>query len=161
MPEKQKSYTPEELFQKIEDLTFLDDIQKDPERFFKMFVSNIVQHAISHLLGYTGTKWTPISVTAGGVVKTAPAGSGFETLERHDYSAVATEQTQAFTEVAGQVWVMATSGNVSIKFSPDGVTFGDAMLIQSTGNLVIDITCHTFKVNKWINNFTGYVWGLW
>jgi len=75
--------TPREEQQQIRELHFIENLKFLPQYVENFFVSNIVQRALSHLVGWTGTHSRMLICTSGGILKVAPTGAGFEHLTDH------------------------------------------------------------------------------
>jgi len=67
-----------EQWQNLISSEFLEDIELDPAQVERFFVNNLVTRTLAHLVGQADRSGVLLKATAGGILKVAGTGTGFE-----------------------------------------------------------------------------------
>jgi len=138
--------TPREEQQQIRELHFIENLKFLPQYVENFFVSNIVQRALSHLVGWTGTHSKMLICTSAGILKVAPTGAGFEHVVDHHVTGADTWQyinwdTNPVSRI--DIWISNADAVIGIKNSV-GVYEG-AIELEAGTFYSIDVVAYGFR----------------
>lgn len=154
-----ESYTVEELIQRVIDKDIQENVTMDAEQPHRFYIDNLIKRVFAHLFALADTGPKRLKCTEAGYLKVSTYGSAIEKDYRYSYSSISSEQTQVFPTVVQGVFVDCTSGNCKIKFSHDGITYGNDYYISQYGNGYFQRAVKSYKINYNGQYFSGYVYG--
>ena len=135
----------------------ISDFEHRPSQVRQWFTNNIIRPAFSYLVGWADTKAVMLRATAGGVLKTASVGSGLEHIESKSGTAVSAESAAVeFTNTVSRVRIIANDYDMYFRPSRDGVNYEDQIHIKHDVEQLFDITCASFKVQRYGTNDVDY-----
>ena len=135
----------------------ISDFDHRPSQVRQWFTNNIIRPAFSYLVGWTDTNAVMLRATAGGVLKTASVGSGLEHVQALGGTAVAAESTAIeFTDTVSRVRIIANDYDMYFRPSRDGTNYEDQIHIKHDVEQSFDITCASFKVQRYTSNDVDY-----
>ena len=123
-------YTPDEIYQKIEDINFnLDELSKDPERFGAKYLSNLVREVLGVQVGYDGSKLRLIRVTSAGALQVNVASASYDNYSYDYLTCAGVYALKTFSGVQKELNLESINAGSIIKLSSDGIVFGDEITI--------------------------------
>lgn len=141
--------TPAEIEeQEIKENHFLEDLTFVKEQVRKWFVNNIVQRALSHLVGWTGTKAIMLRCTSDGRLRVTTEVIGKET---GSYAQVAVGDTATLLKAANEDRV-----SIAIQcISTNDVYIGLSNAVTSSNGFLLS-KGQVFSVDVYL----GAIWGI-
>ena len=128
----------------------ISEFEHRPSQIRQWFSNNIIRPMFSYLVGWTGTKAVMLRATAGGILKVANVGSGLERVEVETGTAVAVESGNIeFDDTASKVRIIANTNDMYFRSSRDGINFEDQIHIKADVEQSFDITCASFRVQRY------------
>ena len=135
----------------------ISDFEHRPSQVRQWFTNNIIRPMFSHLVGWTGTKAIMLRATNAGILKTASVGSGLERVESLNGTATVTESGDiTFAEAVSRVRIIANTYDMLFRSSRDGINFEDQIHIKHDVEQSFDITCTSFRVQRYDVNDVDY-----
>lgn len=123
-------FTPDELYQKIEDINFnLDELAKDPERFGAKYLSNLVREVLGIQVGFDGSKLRLIRCTTGGALQVNVASASYDNYSYDYLTCAGAYQLKTFSATQKELNLESINAGSIIKLSNDGIVFGDEITI--------------------------------
>jgi hypothetical protein len=128
----------------------ISELEHRPYQVRQWFSNNIIRPMFSYLVGWTGTKAVMLRATAGGILKVANVGSGLERVEVEVGIAGAVESGDIdFDDVVSRVRIIANDHDMYFRSSRDATNFEDQVHIKADIEQVFDITCASFRVQRY------------
>ena len=135
----------------------ISDFDHRPSQVRQWFTNNIIRPMFSYLVGWADTKAVMLRATAGGVLKTASVGSGLEHVEAKTGTATDTESAAIkFSDTVSRVRIIANDYDMYFRPSRDSVNYEDQIHIKHDVEQSFDITCASFKVQRYDTNDVDY-----
>ena len=135
----------------------ISDFDHRPSQVRQWFTNNIIRPAFAYMVGWADTNAVMLRATAGGVLKTASVGSGLEHVEGLSGTATGTESGAIeFAETVSRVRIIANDYDMYLRPSRDGVNYEDQIHIKHDVEQSFDITCASFKVQRYGANDVLY-----
>ena len=135
----------------------ISDFDHRPSRVRQWFSDNIIRPMFSYLVGWTGTKAVMLKATSAGILKIADVGSGLERVDtRVGVAAMVESGDIVFDTPASKFRVIANDHDMYIRTSRDGINMEDQIHIKADVEQVFDITCHSFRVQRYGVNDVNY-----
>ena len=128
-----------------------DEITVYPQHIRRYGVNNIFQRAFAYLIGWQSNgKPRKVGVTAGGLLKVAVSGSGFEEVNTLKGTATAYwSSTLSFAWTPNRIRFEALDYPYIAKFSLDGVTWSDEVYVDGDIPRDFDINAKFIKVRRY------------
>lgn len=135
----------------------ISDFGHRPSQIRQWFTNNVIRPMFAYTVGWTGDKAVMLRATVGGVLKVANVGSGLERVEVETGVAGAVESGDIeFTNTVSKVRVIANAHDMYFRSSRDGVNFEDQTHIKADIEQSFDITCASFRVQRYGANDVIY-----
>jgi len=135
-----------EVCQQVKDIYELEDLELEPKNTHQLFVGGVVNRVMAWLCGWVDKTPVRLQATAGGILKVATTGVGFQHNDSwadtaaDDYGAAKT-----FDQIVSRIDVFLFDNAAYIKRSLDGVTFEDEM--ELPGGCAYSFDCTTTSIN--------------
>jgi len=128
-----------------------EEITAYPQHVRRYGVNNIFQRAFAYLLGWQSNgKPIKVGATAGGLLKVAISGAGFEQIDTLEGTAgVEWSATLEFAWTPNRIRFEALDYPYLAKFSTDGVTWSDAVYVDGDMPRDFDINARYVKVRRY------------
>jgi len=128
-----------------------DEINTYPTHVRRYGVNNIFQRTFAYLLAWQSNgKPIKVGATAGGLLKVAISGAGFEQIDTLEGTAtVRWSSSLSFAWTPNRIRFEALDYPYSAKFSIDGVTWSDEVYIDGATPRDFDINARYVKVRRY------------
>lgn len=115
---------PEELWQEIRDLVFEEDLDLTPQQAKRLFVNNILQRTLAHVVGLDNTTSRQIRCSADGRLYVLSTPGGYSEYEVLTDTTAAAWNNQAFTDNVSYLDILVETNDANIQIDPATGTWG-------------------------------------
>ena len=138
------------VLQRVEE-EISDEINVYPTKVRRYGVNNIFQRTFAYLLGWQSNgKPIKVGATAGGLLKVAVSGAGFEDIDTLTGTATANwSSSLSFAWTPNRIRFEALDYPYIAKFSKDGVTWSDEIYVDGDMPRDFDINARYVKVRRY------------
>lgn len=136
---------PEYSYRKITSRIKHPDIEFDPNNIDKFFIGNVFEPRFSHLFGYDGKVWRPVSVSNSGKLENVISGTGYDEYAVHTFSGISSDTIHDFGEVYDKIYVDLTAGNMQLEIDTGDGTFGNIFYINAKGSMWLPVNCERVR----------------
>lgn len=135
----------------------IEEFTHRPSQVRRWFTNNIIRPMFGYMVGWTGTKAKMLRCTTTGFLKVASVGAGLDRVEQESGIAGAVESGDIeFDDVASKVRVIANAHDLWFRPSRDGINYEDQVHIVAGSPEVFDLTCQSFRVQRYGVNDSNY-----
>lgn len=122
-----RSFTPpDNFYQELTGDNEYEDLVLEPTDVKKLWTSAFLQRTLSRNLVFTGSVWTPMSGSSTGKQKIEVTGQAYEEYNVETYTTSGTgTETIDLGKSYDKIFVRERAGIPEMRFSLDGVTYGD------------------------------------
>lgn len=128
----------------------IEEFDRRPSQVRQWFTNNIIRPMFAYGVGWTGTHAIMLRATTTGFLKVASVGAGLDRVEVETGVAGAVESAgTVFADTVSKVRVIANTHDMYFRPSRDGVNFEDQVHIIAGAAETFDITCQSFRVQRY------------